>query len=276
MSDKILEKKFIDSGRGEIHYSLKKSGQNATSVVFLHGLSSNHTTWIEIMNEIAKKNISSLALDMRGHGHSDKARKRDRYKIAVFREDLEKIIEKEKIDKFIILGYSFSGAVAIDYALKNPDKAKGIILISANHSNPLKHKWFSWITPLLRFIINAFGWIMIWQKRKKYYYFEQGKSKGYWDSTLKGFGTMPLSINYWMLSEMGRIDYSNDLEKITCPVLLVRSISDPFYSQKEMDVMAGKIHDCQAITINQTSHFLATAHQDQIKDLIVNFINKVK
>lgn len=276
MNDKILEKKFIDSGRGEIHYSLKKSGQNPISVVFLHGLSSNHTTWIEIMEELERKGISSMALDMRGHGHSDKTRKRSWYKISVFSEDLERIVEEERLNSFILVGYSFSGAIALDYISRYPEKVKGIILISANHKNALKYKRIGWITPILYHIVNSFGWLLIWQKRKNYYYFEQGKTKGYWDSTLKGFGTMPLSINYWMLSEMGRIDYGNELEKINCPVLIVRSTHDPFFSQKEMEDMASKIKNCECVTLHEKTHYLATAHQDKIKDLVINFVKKIK
>jgi len=269
-------KKILDSGRGIIHYSLKKSGRNPVSVVFLHGLSSNHTTWIEIMEELEKNGISSLALDMRGHGHSDKTRKRSWYKISIFSEDLEKIVVEEKIDNFILVGYSFSGAIALDYVSKHPEKVKGLVLISANHKNALKYKKIGWVTPILYHLVNSFGWLLIWQKRKEYYYFQQGKSKGYWDSTLKGFGTMPLSINYWMLSEMGRIDYGNELEKINCPVLIVRSTRDPFFSQKEMEDMASKIRKCECATLNEASHYLATAHQDKIKDLVINFVKKIK
>jgi pimeloyl-ACP methyl ester carboxylesterase len=276
MDKNDFEKKFIDSGRGKIYYSLQKSGQNPASVVFLHGLSSNHTTWIEIMKELEKNGLSSLALDLRGHGHSDKTRRRGWYKISIFSEDLEKIVEREKLDNFILVGYSFSGAIALDYYFQHPEKVKGIILISANHTNLLKYKKIAWLTPVLKNLINGFGWMLLWQKRKKYYYFEQGKSKGYWDSTLKGFGTMPLSINYWMLSESGSFDYSQDIKKIKCPVLIIRSSQDIFFTRKEMDEMSQKIPDCEAITLNETSHFLATAHQDKIKELIVNFIKKVK
>jgi pimeloyl-ACP methyl ester carboxylesterase len=275
MNENNLEKKILDSGEGNIYYFLSKTLGNFDPVVFLHGLSSNHTTWIEIMKELAKENISSVALDMRGHGLSDKARIRNRYKLPVFKKDLKKVIEQEKIDKFTLLGYSFSGAIVLDYALKHPKKVKGIILISANHTNLLKYKKIAWLTPVLKNLINGFGWLLVWQKRKKYYYFEQGKSKGYWDSTLKGFGTMPLSVNYWMLSESGSFDYSEDIKKIKCPVLLIRSASDIFFTQKEMDEMSEKIPDCEAVTINETSHFLATAHQDKIKELILNFIKKL-
>jgi pimeloyl-ACP methyl ester carboxylesterase len=275
MEKNKLEKKYADTRKGDVCYFINNCQNGRFPVIFLHGLSSNHTTWIEIMETLGKENIKSLAPDMRGHGFSDKTRRRNLYKMPVFADDLTRIIEKEKIGDCIILGYSFSGAVALEYTRKFPNKVKGIILISANHTNPLKHKFYGWITPFLSLLLDIFGWLLVWQKRKKYHYFEQGNSEGYWNSTLKGFGTMPLSINYWMLSEMGRIDYGPYLEKIKCPVLIIRSIHDPFFSQKEMEVMAEKISCCETATIDETSHFLATAHQGKIKDLIINFIRKI-
>jgi pimeloyl-ACP methyl ester carboxylesterase len=271
-----LEKKYIESEKGRIYYYKNNATDNSIPVVFLHGLSSNHTTWIGIMDILEKQNVSSFALDMRGHGHSDKSRRRSWYRIGVFSKDLDDLVRHEKLDQFILVGYSFSGAAILDYISRHPDKIKSLVLISANHKNPLVYKKMSFLTPILYVFLNLLGWVLVWQKRKNYYYFEQSKSRSYWHSTLKGFGTMPLSINYWMLSELLRIDFSEALKKISYPVLLIRSAGDLFFSQKEMQAMASTIPNCKAVTINQSSHFLATAHQDKIKDLIINFIKKMK
>lgn len=275
MNEHDLEKKFIENDRGKIYYFVSADAKTPVSVIFLHGLSSNHTTWKDVIIKLRKNNIGSLALDMRGHGFSDKSRKRKNYRINVFAEDLERVVAEEKLDNFILLGYSFSGAVILEYFKKHPDKVKGIIFISANFTSPLKYKGIFWLFPLFYTVFNTLGWLLIWQKRKNYYYFEQGKAKGYWDSTLKGFGTMPLSINYWMLSEMTKINYTPVIEEIGCPALVIRSASDIFFSKKEMDAMAQKIKNCQCINLEETSHYLATAHQDKIKDLIVDFIKQI-
>ena len=146
MPDDFLKEKFIETDKGKIVYWLDNSFPGRPTVIFLHGLSSNHTTWLNAMGVLHSHKYNSLAWDMRGHGSSDKTKKKGLYKLSVFSDDLEKIIKAEKIDNGILVGYSFGGSVAIDQVLKYPDSSRGLILISANHANPLEYNGFRFLT----------------------------------------------------------------------------------------------------------------------------------
>ena len=241
MNEQFLQQKWLQTGNGKICYFFSQEFENRPTAVFIHGLSSNHTTWLAATDALREQKLNYLMPDLRGHGYSDKTKRRNLYKFSVFGDDLKKIIEKEKLSQIILIGYSFGGYIALDYAIKNSFSPLALILISANHVNPLKYTKINFLTWPIFGILNLLAWLFLWQRRKKYYYYNQSTATGYWHSTFKGFTTMPISLNFWMLSEIANLDLSRDLAKIVCPTLIIKSKSDPFLSQTEADDMLSKI-----------------------------------
>lgn len=274
MDELFLQKKWIETSCGNICYFTGRKFENKPTVLFLHGLSSNHTTWKAIVKNFEKLNLNFILPDLRGHGHSDKTKKKSRYKFSALGDDLKQIIEKENLRQAVLVGYSYGGFIALDFAIRYPSFAAGLILISANHVNPLKYRKINFLTPLAHGALNLAAWLLLWQKRKNYYYFDQDSSRGYWDSTFKGFTTMPLSVNFWFLAEVANLDFSQKISQIACPALIVKSKSDPFLSLKEAQDMARQIKNSKIITLEEDSHFLASRYQEKISALIIDFLKE--
>ncbi len=270
----FLQKKSIQTKEGEIFYFSDNDFLGRPTIIFLHGLSSNHTTWINIMATLKEHKYNSLALDLRGHGYSDKRKKKSIYKWSTFSEDLEQIIEEEKLVNFILVGYSFGGEVAIDYTLKYPSSPRGIILISTNYVNPFQYKKISFLRPVIAAGAHLLAWLLIWQKRKKYLYYEHREAVGYWDSTFDGLKTMPLSVNLWMLLMMGSLDFRGKLGQITCPVRMVVAKGDPFVSSRETEDMQKEFKNAEIIVSKNTSHFVASAAQTEVAEILLNFLKQ--
>ncbi len=270
-----LEKKFVDTGQGKIFYFSRFVSKNRPTAILLHGLSSNHTTWLHLMDILAENNINSLALDLRGHGFSDKTRVRSLYKFSRFRKDIEAIIKQEELDKVCLIGYSFGGYIGLDFAVGDSQRLASLILISANHVSPFKYAHLSFLSPICHTLLDVLAFTLLWQKRKHYHYFNQAKHYGYWGSTFMGLLTMPLSVNFWMLAQVFKMDYSQALEKITCPTLIMHGNNDNFVSEKEIDDMVKKIPSCQLARLN-AGHFLASLYQEEVARNILNFLHKIK
>ena len=274
MNNSCLKKNFVQTDAGKIFYYSQTPFPGQPTIIFLHGLSSNHSTWNFAVGAAEKMGFNFLALDLRGHGHSDKSKKRNLYQIPIFAHDLQEVITKENINQIILVGYSFGGQIALDYALRYPTKIKKLVLISTNHVNPLRYKHLNFLTWPAYGAVNLLAWLLLWQKRKKYYYFDQAKDSGYWRSTLKGYLTMPLSVNFWLLAQTAHLDFRHNLDKIACPTLLIRSQSDPFLSQKEVNDMKQKIKLSETAVINEPSHFLASRHQEKTMEIISEFLKE--
>ncbi len=276
MPDDFFEQKWLQSANGKICYFHHRQSEDNPTAVFLHGLSANHTTWNNTARALSQLGLNCLMPDQRGHGYSDKTRKRRLYEISVFTQDLQEIIAKENLSKIVLVGYSFGGFIALDYIIKNPAKIASLILISANHVNPLNYKRINFLSWPAYFFVSFLAWLLSWQKRKHYYYFNQDKDLGYWRSTLKGFITMPLSVNLWMLSYVAKINFSREIDKITCPTLLLRSQTDTLVSLAETEDMARKIKTAKIVTIEESSHFLASRYQEKTLEAIIKFLTEEK
>lgn len=272
MNDPAIQQKWLQTANGKICYFQNSEFAGRPTVVLLHGLSANHTTWLAAMRALKEMEFNSLAPDLRGHGHSDKTKKKSLYKFSVFTEDLKQIFEAEKLSNVILVGYSFGGFIALDYTIKYPSGVTSLILISTNHVNPFRYQKINFLTPLAWGALNLLAWLLLWQKRKNYYYFDQSASRGYWDSALKGYTTMPLAINFWMLAEVANLDFRRQIGQITCPTLIIKSQSDPFVSPKEAQDIIDKIKDSKLVVLEENTHFLASRFQEKIIKVIMEFL----
>jgi pimeloyl-ACP methyl ester carboxylesterase len=272
--DIALEKKWVDTPSGRIYYFTTKRFSDRPTVVFLHGLSANHTTWLRSAGRLAAKRINCLLVELRGHGYSDKRIEKKQYELAVFSADLALILNQENCRNFLLVGYSFGGAIALHYALNRTPSPGGLILISANHVNPLKYWRIGWLTPLLRLIVNVLAYSLAWEKRENYSYYEPNRPGGYWQSVWAGLKTMPWSINLWMLREMSALNFYGLLGKIKIPLLIMHSRHDPFLTELEISDMAREIPRAEIVVSKNKSHFVASQSQDEVTEIILEFIGK--
>src|SRR5512134_3896281 len=96
--------------------------------VFIHGFGGKAEQWQYQMQKFAVEN-RVIALDMRGHGLSDKPGRG--YEMSQIIEDLETALTLLKVKgKIVLVGHSFGGAVVTEYALKNPDRVERLVLIA--------------------------------------------------------------------------------------------------------------------------------------------------
>jgi pimeloyl-ACP methyl ester carboxylesterase len=226
------------------------------------------------MEELEEKGYNSLAPDLRGHGFSDMQKEKKFYDWPVFSSDICQIAKKENLKNFLLAGYCFGGSVALDFAAAYPDFAKGLVLISTNHLNPLKYKKIGFLTPLAVGILDILSILFLWQKRKKYLYYQHGQSTGYWHSVWIGLNTMPLSVNFWMLAMMGRLDLTRKISCIKIPTLIIHAKRDPFVSAAEARDMKSAIPGSKEIVLDHPSHFIGSKRQDDITKEILKFLEK--
>jgi pimeloyl-ACP methyl ester carboxylesterase len=268
------EKKFVSTDKGTVCYFTAGPKKSTRTVMLLHGLSSNHTTWLNFMERLAKQGVRSIAPDLRGHGFSDKSKRKAWYGFPVLADDIHRIAEQERLQKFDMVGYSFGGYVSLAYAAAYPGSLRSLALVSANFMNPLFYRPLSFLAPVCAAFLDFLAALCYPQHRTQYNYFEYGKSAGYLNSTFKGLLTMPLSVNFWMFAQTMRLDLSSSLARITCPTLIIRSASDPYLTEREVMDMSRGIKSAHAVTMTGTGHFLASRNQEDLARELLPFLVK--
>ncbi|MFA6094531.1 MAG: alpha/beta hydrolase [Candidatus Paceibacterota bacterium] len=271
-----FEKKYVQTTYGEIFYFTQPACNGKPTLVFLHGLSSNHTTWLSVGKKCAGDGYGVVLVDMRGHGYSDKRKKRSLYTFPQFAKDLRQIILKENIQRCVLVGYSYGGEVALEYTITFKDAVVGLVLISTNMVNPLVYRHVSFLTPVARYFYLIVAMFFFWQYRKSYHYYQYGEVAGYWRSVFGGLMTMPISINLWMLTQMAFLDFRKTICQIAIPTVLVGGLGDPFLTQKEIDDMKDAMQNAYIVTPQINGHYVARDAQEQVELIILQFLNKFK
>src|SRR5690349_1865966 len=96
--------------------------------VFIHGFGGQAEQWQYQLQKFSLEN-RVVALDLRGHGLSDKPTRG--YDMLQLIGDLETTLVLLRVKgKFVLVGHSFGGAIAIEYTLKHPDRVERLVLMA--------------------------------------------------------------------------------------------------------------------------------------------------
>jgi len=110
----------FDANGVKIWYFVQGRGD---PVVLIHGwLSSSQINWVlPGTSALLAKDYQVVALDMPGHGLSDKPTKIDAYGSELV-EDIVRLLDHLKIEKAHIVGYSMGGIIAASFIANHPDR----------------------------------------------------------------------------------------------------------------------------------------------------------
>lgn len=100
------------------------SGEGKTALVFIHGWSCDARYWQKQVPAFAG-DYQVVALDLAGHGHS--SAERLACTMESFADDVRAVIDKEHIERAVLVGHSMGGAVVAEAARLMPKKVIGIV-----------------------------------------------------------------------------------------------------------------------------------------------------
>src|SRR6266511_3915002 len=120
------------------------------TLVFVHGFGGQAEQWHYQLQKFSLEN-RVIALDLRGHGLSDAPS--SGYDLPQLLSDLETVLTLLKVKgKFILVGHSFGGAIATDYALNHPERVERLILMATAGEFKLQ--------PMLRLVLSLPIWLL--------------------------------------------------------------------------------------------------------------------
>jgi pimeloyl-ACP methyl ester carboxylesterase len=106
------------------HVVLDAAG-SGPAVVFLHGAFMDRRTWDRQMTALAPR-YRVVRYDIRPFGESTPPEKPYRPI-----DDLREVLDALTIDRAHLVGHSFGGGVAIDFALAHPDRVASLVLVNS-------------------------------------------------------------------------------------------------------------------------------------------------
>jgi pimeloyl-ACP methyl ester carboxylesterase len=124
MSNQYAIDKTLTANELRFHY--RDWGGRGWPVLLLHGLSSTSHIW-DLAAPLLVKEARVIALDLRGHGQSDKPD--EDYSYEAVGGDVFDAIAQLEMDNPVIVGHSWGANVGLWVAARDPDVLAGLIMV---------------------------------------------------------------------------------------------------------------------------------------------------
>ncbi len=114
------ERAFVKAGTGP-------------ALLLLHGLGCDHTTWLPVLAALSRR-YTVIAPDLLGHGRS--AKPRADYSVGGYANGMRDLLTVLGVDKVTVVGHSFGGGVAMQFAYQFPERTERLVLVAPGGLGP--------------------------------------------------------------------------------------------------------------------------------------------
>jgi len=117
----------VPVGPGAMH--VERFGHGGTAVILIHGFGTSSFLWRNIAPAISDAGHTAYAIDLFGHGESDRPYDAD-FGIAAQSEYLDAAMTALRVARGIIVGVDIGGDVALRLAATRPERVEKLVLIN--------------------------------------------------------------------------------------------------------------------------------------------------
>jgi pimeloyl-ACP methyl ester carboxylesterase len=125
--------RFAEIDGVRVHYQ-EAGDSDAPPMILIHGFASSNLVWSKVLLELADAGFRVIAPDLLGYGYSGKPRHLE-YTIASQAGMVRSLMEQLGIERAVLVGSSYGGAIAATIAFDHPALVKKLILVGAVSNN---------------------------------------------------------------------------------------------------------------------------------------------
>lgn len=215
--------------------------------VFIHGFGGQAEQWHYQLQKFSIEN-RVIALDLRGHGLSDKPGRG--YDMPQLVNDLETALTLLKVKtKFVLVGHSYGGAIVTEYALKNPDRVERLILMATAGEFKLQ--------PMLKLALSLPIWLL--------------KVIGIF--TRRWLFAPPHVLKQLYFQNMSRWNGWEKFSALQVPALVIRGHRDLVFEQARFEKVTASIPEAEEADIGASGHLVMLERHEAVERAIERFMS---
>jgi pimeloyl-ACP methyl ester carboxylesterase len=270
-----MQKKITSFDGIKINYDIDRIGKRKLWLVIVHGAGGDLTAWNPERKFFCSQGYRTLALDLRGHGLSDRPENFESYKLEHFAEDIHQVILKEKIREFALIGHCFGGMVIIKFHELHPKLARSYILIDTSYKG---HKAANILFDKASFAVRICNRILENHSTKKSRFqhndFSKFAGKGDWNARRICSDILHTSLKSWMFTyeHMTKFHGIKILKSISQPLLVIHGEEDSVFDKS----IGRKIHKLVANSkleiIPDANHVIVINNPKVLQKTIIKFV----
>lgn len=248
----------IEGPRGpELHHIELRSGLTlhyaeqgprwGRPMVLLHGVTDSWQSW-ELLLPHLPADVRAIAIDLRGHGGSDRPRRG--YRIESLAEDVAEVLDRLNLRAVTVVGHSMGSFVAREVAERARDRVAGLVLIGSGTrlDNPVVRG----ITAELRNMVDSIPleYVRAFQEGTVH----RPVPAAFMATAIAKSRSVPAATWRALFEAMLRYDGPDRLGHLDIPVLVLGGIEDQVFSAEDQRALFTTVRDGQLSLYPGTGH----------------------
>lgn len=249
-------------------------GDHGQPLVILNGIMMSCGSWKSFIPNFSRNNITIL-VDFLDQGQSE--RMTESYDHTVQVGVLEALLDLLPYEKYNIMGISYGGEVAIQYAVKRPDRIRRLVLANtcARTSDWLRKIGDGWNAVAKTGVGEAYYLTTIPVIYSTGFYERESAWMDRREGTLIPYFSRPdVQESLIRLTDSSRnYDYTDRVGEISCPTLIISCSEDGLVPPTEQILLHEKIKGSHYVTINGSGHASMYEDPSSFTALVLGFTN---
>jgi len=266
-----MERKVKSFDGTRINYDIVRKKNKKRFLIFLGGAGGDLTSWRKEREFLHKNLFSTIAIDYRGHGLSDRPENPSDYKLENFARDLYEVIKQEKIRNPIIIGYCFGGMVAINFHRLYPKIARAYCFIDTTYKSPgiLKRIFNRKINRIVR--------LMKYPPEFNHNHYNRFVNTGDWNILRILSNISHTSLKSWLFTyeNISNFNGISVLRSIEQPVLILEGEKDSIFRVVIAKKIEHLLKNSKLNIISNANHIIVINNPKEVEEQLLRFANKI-
>lgn len=119
--------RIIEGPKSKIAF--EDEGEGGIPVILLHSLGGEVSHWEDVRQRLSESR-RVISIELRGHGRSGPPEDGD-FSISSMTKDVAAVAKFLHLNRFVLVGHSMGGSVALEFAAKHPEQVLGLFLVDS-------------------------------------------------------------------------------------------------------------------------------------------------
>ncbi|MEL7034032.1 MAG: alpha/beta hydrolase [Cyanobacteria bacterium J06592_8] len=251
-------------------------------VLCLHGHPGS-SECMSVFTDDLSRQFKTIAPDLRGYGKSHVSQP---FQMQDHLVDLENLLDRLNIQQCLILGWSLGGILALELALKFPQRVTGLILVATaaypRGSHPpitLLDNIYTGLAGIINWFFPGWDWnINTFGKRSLFRYLIQQHTPTAYKYLAHQAVPAYLQTSRYATQALNqalrnRYNRQNELDQIQCPALVLAGESDRHITCESSQATAEYLRNAQFYCYPRTAHLFPWEIPQRVQQDINNWLN---
>lgn len=277
----------------QLSFRVAMAGTGNQLVLCLHGFPESALSWRYQIQPLAQAGYRVWAPDLRGYGGTTRPVGSTAYRIECLLDDVTELLNIAGAQQAILIGHDWGGIIAWYYALRHPDRLKGLVILNAPHPacferelrhwRQLRRSWYMglfqipWLPEALLSMRQGYMIGRIFERLMIHREHMPSDIVTRYRQQACVPGALTAMLNYYRAALRGGWalrQRSLGYPKIEIPTLVLWGLHDQALGTHNLDGLNHFVRDLTTVTLGDAGHFVHEDKPDRVNHELITWLHE--